>query len=249
MNRATVLRWALPAGALFLVFLVLTLPARHVLGWAGGGQLAAQGIEGTPWRGRVQQIAVQQTGVGPVVWQLRPAALLMGRLEYQLFVQSGAGGGELRAGRGLFGAPYVRAARLSLPAAELARQLRLNLVSLGGDFLVDIDTLRLSGGWPGELAGAVRWQGARLVQPQRMALGDLRMQLELRGGNIVGVLGDDGGPLELGGEFTLGQDRRYRLEALLKPRAGAEQPLRDALQLLGNPDAQGRYRLQYSGAL
>lgn len=249
MTRAAVLRWMLPAGVLFVIFLVLTLPARHVLGWLGGGLVAVQDVEGTPWRGRVQRLAVQQTLVGPVVWQLRPQQLLTGRLEYRLFVQSGAGGGELRAGRGLFGVPYVREAQLSLPAADLARQLRLNLVGLGGDFLVDIDTLRLSGGWPGELAGELRWQGARLVQPQRIDLGELRMQLELRGGNVVGILGDGGGPLELGGEITLGPDRKYRLDALLKPRAQADPQLRQSLGLLGNPDAQGRYRLQYSGAL
>lgn len=249
MTRATVLRWALPAGILFLAFLVLTLPARHVLGWVGGGQLAVQDIDGTPWRGRVQRLAIQQTSLGPVVWQLRPLRLLIGQLEYQLFVQSGAGGGELRAGRGLVGAPYVRAARLSLPAADIARMLRLNLVSLGGDFLIDIDTLRVMGGWPGELQGELRWQDARLVQPQRIGLGNLRMQLELRDGTIVGVLGDDGGPLELGGEFILGPDRNYRLDALIKPRAEADPQLRDSLGMLGNPDAQGRYRLQYSGVL
>lgn len=249
MTRTTVLRWALPGGVLFLIFLVLTLPARHVLGWLGGGQLAVQGIEGTPWRGRVHQLAFQQNTLGPLVWQLRPLRLLVGRLEYRLFVQSGGGGGELRAGRGLFGDPYVRAAQLSLPAADLARMLRLNLVSLGGDFLIDIDTLRISGGWPGELQGQLRWQDARLVQPQRIGLGNLRMQLELRDGNVVGVLGDDGGPLELGGEFSLGPDRQYRLDALLKPRAEADPQLRQSLGLLGNPDAQGRYRLQYSGAL
>lgn len=249
MSRKALLRWALPAGAVFLMFLVLTLPARHVLGWLGGGQFAAQGIDGTPWRGRVQRLAVRQTALGPVVWQLRPLRLLTGRLEYRLFVQSGAGGGELRAGRALFGAPYVREAQLSLPAADLARQLRLTLVGLGGDFLLDLDTLRLSGGWPGELAGELRWQGARLTQPQRLDLGDLRLRLELRGGDIVGILGDDGGPLELGGELTLTQDRGYRLDALLKPRAAAAPQLRQSLGLLGNPDAQGRYRLQYSGTL
>jgi general secretion pathway protein N len=248
MTRTTVLRRALYAGALFLAFLVLTLPARHVLGWLGDGQLAVQHIVGTPWRGRVQRVDFGRTSLGPVVWELRLLRLLTGRLEYRLYVQSGPGGGELHAGRSLFGTPYVREAQLSLPAAELARQLRLTLVSLGGDFLADIDTLRLSGGWPGELRGQLRWQGARLTQPQRVELGDLRMQIELRDGNVVGILGDDGGPLELGGEFTLGQDRGYRLDALLKPRATAGQPLRDSLSLLGNPDAQGRYRLQYSGA-
>ncbi|MFN2308947.1 MAG: type II secretion system protein N [Gammaproteobacteria bacterium] len=249
MTRAAVLRWALPAAFLFLIFLVSTLPARHVLGWLGGAQLAVQDVEGTPWRGRLQRLAFERTQFGPVVWQLRLPPLLTGRLEYQLFVQSGRGGGELRAGRALFGAPYIHDAQLSLSAAEVARQLRLTLVGLGGDFLVDVDTLRLTGAWPSALRGELRWQDALLLSPQPLGLGNLHMQLDLREGQVVGSLGDAGGPLELAGEFILAPDRSYRLDALLQARAGAAAPLREALSLLGKPDAQGRYRLRYSGTL
>lgn len=242
-------RWALGALALLSVFLVLTLPATHFLGWFGGGRVAAQGIEGTAWRGRVERLAIDGFPFGPVVWQMRPLALLAGRIEYQLFVQSGSGGGELRFGRSLFGSNRVRDAQLTLPAAEVGRRLGLSMVTLAGDFQLDIAELSQAGGWADALEGQALWQNAQVLQPRPLPLGTLQMQLGLREERIVGTLGDQGGPLELTGEFVMGADRQYQLDALIKPRASADPQLREALGLLGNPDAQGRYRLRYSGAL
>lgn len=244
------LRQALPVVALFLVFLAITLPATHVLGWlSGGGRLAAAGIEGTAWNGRAERLAVGGYTLGPVVWRWNPLPLFAGRLEYRVFAQSGAGGGELRLGRGLSGALSARDMQLTLPAAEVGRQLHVPLVTLDGDFQIDVAELVFAGGWVESLAGQIVWQGAQVLQPSPLPLGSLTMQLGLRDGNVVGTLGDQGGPLELGGEFTLGADRAYRLDALLKPRGDADPQLRQALGMLGNPDAQGRYRLRYSGAL
>ncbi len=243
-------RWVAAATAVFCVFLVMTLPARHVLGWLGLGQVAMQGIEGTPWHGRVSRLAAGRTVLGPVVWKFRPLSLFAGRLEYQLFLQSGSGGGELRVGRGLFGAPYISDAQLSLPAAEIARQLPLSMATLDGAFLVDITQASIASGWLSALSGQLVWQDAQVVQPAQIVLGSLQMTLSLENGQVVGALSEQpGSPLELGGEFRLGQDRRYTLDALVKPRAEADQSLRQALGLLGRPDTQGRYRLQLSGAL
>lgn len=243
-------RWALPAVLVFCVFLVLTMPARHAFGWLGLGQLAVQGIEGTPWSGRATRVALGRLLVGPVVWQARFWALLGGRLEYQLFVQSsGGGGGELRVGRSLWSGTYLADVALSLPAQEVAGQLPMAMATLGGDFLVDLQRVGLSDNWLDALEGSLVWQGAKVLQPVPLDLGSLNMQLELKEGQVVGTLGDDGGPLQVSGDFRLSPDRRYALNALLKARGGDDPQLQQALSFLGNPDAQGRYRLQLSGAL
>lgn len=243
------IRWTVVTVIVFVSFLVLTLPARHVLGWIGGGQLAVQGVEGSAWRGRVFRLAVNQQAVGPLVWQFDPLMLLMGRTEYRVYVQSGSGGGELRTGVSLLGTRYVRDAQLSIPAADLAKQLRLNLVALAGNFQTDIQDLGFTTDWIDALEGQIVWQGAQIQQPSQVALGNLQMQLSLRETQIVGVLSDQGGPLDLSGEVVIGQDKTYRLNALVKARDGADPQLQQALQMLGNPDAQGRYTLQLSGAL
>ena len=243
------LRWAVPAAALFGIFLIMTLPARHALGWFAGDRLAVQGIEGTTWHGRAQRLAVGQSVMGPLVWQLRPLKLLTGRVEYQLFVQSGSGGGELLVGRTLFGSDYVQDAQFTMPAADLARQLQLRLASLGGDFVADIDRLAIDEDWVGALQGQVVWQAALILQPSRVDLGNLQMELSLRENRILGTLTDQGGPLALSGELLVSSDRHYQLDARVMARDTADPQLRDALPMLGAPDAQGRYPLQLSGAL
>ncbi len=243
------IRWTGVAVILFVVFLIFTLPARYMLGWIGGGQLAVQGVEGSAWHGRVLRLAVNQQAVGPVVWQFDPIMLLTGRVEYRVYMQSGNGGGEFRTGVSLFGTRYMRDAQITLPAADIVQQLRLNLVTLGGHFQTDIQDLSLSAGWVDALEGLIVWQDAQVQQPSQVALGHLQMQLSLRDAAIVGVLSDQGGPLELSGEVLVSQDKSYRLNALVKARDGANPQLQEALQLLGNPDAQGRYTLQLSGVL
>ncbi len=245
----TSLRTTVMATGLFLFFLLLTLPARHVWGWFGAGQLAVQDVEGTLWQGRIARLVHPTFSTGPLAWRLRPQALLLGRIEYQLFMQSGTGGGELRAGRGLLAGVYVVDAHVTLPAAELAQRLRLKLLSLGGDLQLDLDELRLSDAGVSALQGNMIWRDAQLIQPNALALGHLQMQLGLREGQVVGTLSDQGGPLELTGELLIGADKRYQLNAYLKPRVDADASLREALGLLGAPDAQKRYRLQYSGEL
>lgn len=243
------IRWTIVTVIVFVVFLVWTLPARHMLGWIGGEQLAVQGVDGSAWHGRVLRLAVNQQAVGPLVWQFDPLMLLIGRTEYRVYVQSGNGGGELRTGINLLGTRYVHDAQLSVPAADIAQQLRLNLIALGGNFQTDIQKLSFNADWVDALEGQVVWQDAQVQQPSRVALGNLQMQLSLREAQIVGALSDQGGPLELGGEVLIGQDKSYRLNALVKARDGADPQLQQALQMLGNPDAQGRYNLQLSGAL
>lgn len=241
------IRWTVVTVIVFITFLVLTLPARHMLGWIGGGQLAVQGVDGSAWRGRVFRLALNQQAVGPLVWQFDPLMLLTGRTEYRVYVQSGNGGGELRTGVSLLGTRYVRDAQLSIPAADIAQQLQLNLVSLGGNFQTDIDKLNFNAGWIDALEGRIVWQDAQVQDPSQVELGNLQMQLSLRDTQIVGALSDDGGPLELSGEVFIGQDKSYRLNALVKARDGADPQLQQALQLLGDPDAQGHYRLQLNG--
>jgi general secretion pathway protein N len=243
------MRWTVVSVIVFIAFLVLTLPARHVLGWIGGGQLAVQDVDGSAWRGRVFRLALNQQAVGPLVWQFDPLMLLTGRTEYRVYVQSGNGGGELRSGVSLLGTRYVRDAQLSIPAADIAQLLRLNLVALGGNFQTDIEKLNFNAGWIDALEGRIVWQEAQIQQPSQVALGNLQMQLSLSETQILGELSDDGGPLELSGDILIGQDKSYRLNALVKARDGADPQLQQALQMLGNPDAQGRYALQLSGAL
>ena len=244
--------WLMLGGGAYALFLVATIPAEMALGMVRNRMpdLAATGVEGTVWRGRAQALHAAALDIGPVAWSFRPLALPMLRLEYDAFFQAPGGGGELRLGRGLFGDPAIRALRASFDAGTVQQWLRLPGVALAGRFETDIDRLVPGEGRvPAAVEGRITWMDARVTRPVDLALGALELVLETEEQQILGRLGDKGGPLEVSGELFLTPGGSYRIEGRLKPRPEAGAGLRDALALLGSPDRDGRYRFSYAGRL
>ena len=66
---------------------------------------------------------------------------------------------------------------------------------------------------------------------------------------IQGKIQDDNGPLTLAGTFILLPDGRYRFSGQAAVRDAGNQALRQALNLLGPPDGNGRWTLNFSGIL
>jgi len=62
-------------------------------------------------------------------------------------------------------------------------------------------------------------------------------------------LDDESGPLDLEGELVLMRDGSWHLQGTLRARGDADEALTQALALLGQPDAQGRYRFESTGRL
>jgi hypothetical protein len=69
-------------------------------------------------------------------------------------------------------------------------------------------------------------------------------------GSLAARFVDNGGPLEVAGTLALTPKREYKFDALIKPRAGAQQQLVDGLNVMtADPDPQGRRRLTLTGSL
>ena len=186
------------------MFSVVDLAGAACLGLCDG-QLAVQDIEGTLWQGRVARLV--HPAFSTVRWHgdcdRRPCCAGVSNISYSCKAVRAVA--EPRAGRGLLAGVYVTDAHLTLPAAELAQRLQLDLVSLAGDFQIDLDELRLSDAGISALQGVMVWRGAQFIQPSALMLGHLQMQLGLREGQVVGTLSDQGGPLELTGELLIGR--------------------------------------------
>jgi hypothetical protein len=67
------------------------------------------------------------------------------------------------------------------------------------------------------------------------------------GSQPTGSVQDTGGPLAVAGTLVLTPQPGYDLSAYVTPRANATQPLVNAIQFLGSPDAQGRRQFAMSG--
>ena len=66
---------------------------------------------------------------------------------------------------------------------------------------------------------------------------------------VQGTIKDHEGPLTLNGTLHWAPDGRYRFNGQAAVRDVGNQPLRQAMNLLGPPGSDGRWALSFSGVL
>jgi hypothetical protein len=235
--------------AAFLLAMVVVLPMRWIAG-ALPAQLHCNAWSGSVWHGQCSGLTILQPGQEPLPiellqWKLHPLALfrLSLRADFSVRTAQGTGSGT----------------------AELGRNGRIGLenVSAVATFDRRLATM-LAPGWTGQLTAeklAVRVQGNQL----QALSGDLTLRdfNDGRGGALgnyalrfapvsappfVGVLKDIGGPFEVGASLTIQSNRQWRLDGKLAARSGAPASLMKSMEILGAPDAAGRYPLVVEGS-
>lgn len=251
-----VMLWVAGGLAVYLLALVATVPAAQVLPRAvpllesRGVRLAASGIEGSLWSGRMARVAVNGVALGESEWSLSPWRLLLGEAGFGFSVtpQGGYLAGDVRLSDERLTLSGVGG---ELPASTLVASLpRLPMpVEVEGSVTVEVNTLDWAAGKLDAAEGVIVWRQATVLAPMPMRLGDLKMELVPGpNGTLLGKLSDGGGPLGVKGDVTLSPGG-YRLNAVLTPRADTDPALAQTLTLLGRPDNQGGYRLTWAGRL
>lgn len=239
----------------WLLFLVWRLPAGVAYELASASRelpVKLAGLHDTLWDGGAQQLQYRGKYLGDTSWKLSPWWLLLGKvdatvnllnndsyLEAQLEVPLAGGELLLSQVKGSLALPLLQQ-HLSLVPLPLLGELSLKFEEL----VVD-ESGRLQ-----RAEGRMVWYRAGVQLAERLQLGDLQMTLQSTGeGAIEGAIRDSGGPLQLQATLTLAPDGSYQLAGEAKPGESAEKALRDALAMLGKPDSQGSYPLNFSGHL
>jgi hypothetical protein len=244
---------ALGVGA-YLAFAVANFPASVALRWFAPDSLAVAAVEGTIWRGSAAFGEINGVAFSDLEWQLHPAALATAAVSVS--TQMNIAGGQARSDIVMRGNKLtLRDARASASLARLDVFLPLNGVV--GNLSLTLDELELIDGWPTSATGTARVtdlagpplfpvQGVSILQ-----LGNYFARLQSSGaGEIVALVNDEGGPLELtDGQVSLGPDRSYRLAATIRPRAEAHHVLVEGLQILSPANAGGQHIITDSGSL
>jgi hypothetical protein len=120
-----------------------------------------------------------------------------------------------------------------------------------GEARVAFESLEIENGWPASAIGELKLAGLEATPlisngtNQLLALGDYTVTfVPASEHRLEGRFVDDGGPLEVAGTVTLDAMRNFTLDALIKPRAGAQEALVQGLEIMTpDPDAEGRRRL------
>ncbi len=250
-------RWfwlALGAGA-YLAFTLTSFPATTAWAWFGREPVRLAGIEGTIWTGRAALGSVAQLAVSDIRWHVHPLPLLLGRLTADLEVKLTDG---FVTGRVAATPSSVELTQLKVSTSLPVLQAVLPVRGMQGLANADFSRLRLERGWPTVAIGRVRLaeiEVAPLVPTggqQLVPLGNYEVTFDddMPEDGITGTFRDTGGPLEVTGSVVVEENRAYKLDSLIKPRADASSALVQGLSIMTpEPDAQGRRRLTLTGSL
>lgn len=239
--------------ALFLFFLVWTMPAQQVYSLAQGRLFSPQtlelhGIGGTWLAGRADGGRIGGQPIKDLSWRFRPS--LSAPLGMRLDLVAGADSRITGwAGVGPGGRLAVRNLRGVLALDLLAPVLARMGIAVSGRLGLDIDRLDLRRGRPIRLAGEVMIQQLASVQPQAIPLGDFAGELRGRDGELGGKFRDLGGPLSAAGRVGLQPDGSYELELNLNTRDPENSQLRTILGMLGPAGRDGSVSIARQGRL
>ncbi len=245
--------YGLFALAAYLVFLLAQLPATQVYGRLAGHlslPVTLYGLSGTLWDGRARVARWKDWRLEDLHWQLRPQALLLGRMEAALAVKRDEARLEAIVGRAWKGGLYLRDGHLRLPLAMLEALVSREPLGLAGEASLDLERLEIAPGRIVEASGVLNITGAGLAPPIKVTVGDFRVRFQTTAAGVIeGHIKDTGGPLQAQGLFRLQPDGRYRLTAELAARDPKRSDLRQALATLGTPSPTGKVSLVRSGRL
>ncbi|MER2527836.1 MAG: type II secretion system protein N [Candidatus Competibacter denitrificans] len=237
----------------FLVFLLLLAPATLVADQIGSrlAGFTVRGVEGRAIAGALSSVRWRDLSINRLTWRWRPLALLEGRLGINLQTEDP----EIK----LTGNAALGLNR-QITLGDLAGRLPLNRVSnlaaagnlpLEGMVVLDLRNLALDAtGRPTAAQGTIRLLNLRVNLGQPLPLGDYELRLDSAGSEgMQGKIKDINAPLVLEGTLSLQPDGRYRFTGQAMVRDPNNQALRQAMSLLGPPGADGRWPLNFSGAL
>ncbi|MDP4535612.1 type II secretion system protein N [Alkalimonas collagenimarina] len=236
--------------AVYLLSLLILTPAAWWLKLAPlPPELRLGLVQGTLWQGQLTAARYQSIELRAIHWQLKPWSLLTGKLVVD--VQAGDLAeaqqpyvkGQLSYG---FSGVQLSDTLLRYPVAQLAPMLTLPLpIDADGQLMVDIELYRQGAPWCQQLSGQASWQEARLQPPTGwIDLQHIFATLHCEEGELV-LLTDGQNPLGLDVAARLIASGQFTVDGTLKPDDTMPEEVHQAMQFVGAPDAEGRYRIRF----
>jgi general secretion pathway protein N len=244
--------WPLLAigAAAYLLILIVTFPAarlvpllqRQVAG------LSLHGVAGTVFSGQAGQLVYQGFDFGHLTWQVRPAGLLLGRVEFHIELTDPANPGHANIAITPWGNVYGRDTALVLSPDRLVNHYSPVQVKTSGSMQLQLDTFRVADGTPQDVAGFLDWEDAVVLDPVEIILGDVGMTLHSQEDVLAGSI-TKGGRLEASGDIELYADGRYLLNLRILPDNEMSDETLAALEMVGQVQPDSSLLFNASGRL
>lgn len=236
----------------YVVFMFFSFPATILLDRVAQRipGFSVQTVEGSALYGSAQGVRLGAAQFESLSWRLRFAPFLLARLGYQLSLNGPEidldGKIAMNIGRQL----YVDDLRGEMVLTALAALFDRPHLPLAGRLQLDGLEAELDPtGRPRSASGTIRLLDTRSTLGTPQNLGNFRLNLNSKDEDIVGNIGDEGGPLELTGNLTLAPNGDYRFNGVVALRDENNRELRQTLNLMGRPGGDGKWRISFNGRL
>ena len=249
MKRGTLLLTLVAGTLVFLVVLVLYLPA----GWFASRlppQVACTELGGSLWHGECLGLTVQGGQFGDATWNLSPLKALTGRLSGDVDLRGGLATVRANLDMGFDGAGEITGLSAQFPmdpafVKEFPRDQR-------GLVVAQFDRLVLDArGVPRQLLGNVELRDFRQISPRPLELGSYRLTFDgdtRADGVSVGKLVDTGGPFAVDGTVTFTPPNNYVVKGFITGRTAQAEGIVREITYGVPPDASGRSEFQFENS-
>ena len=235
---------------LYMIFLLVLMPADRVYAVLKDKitlPVSLYQIHGSVWHGNAAVAMIQNQRLEAVAWQLKPWALLLGRLQIALGFDKNSGSVKAIAGRSITGQYFLRNVAAELPASEIEPLISSIKLGLAGNVVVEINEIRIEDNRLTMLDGSLAWKDAGIMSSAATTAGSFEVNFETTAQGIKGIIKDTDGPLQANGILLIKPDGSYQLTASFVPRDATRNDLKQALRFLGNPGPTGKVTITRSG--
>lgn len=248
-------RWLTVAGAalLALAFVVMALlwtaPAdiayQALRSRLGGWQ--AQGLSGSLWQGRAEQVALHGMPLGVLEWSVSRSAFFAGTTRGSASLRGSGIALDLdfeRNGR----TAILRNVALKLPAQFLAPAIALPGLSPLGEVEANLTEMELNDGFLTRAIGGFEWRGVGVSGAAEGSIGDIVAEFgSAADGGLLLVLRDRNARLGVDGRVRF-RGPTFELDVNLTPRQSNLQ-LFEVLRLIGQRNPDGSTLLRVRGQM
>lgn len=241
-------RTLLGAGLLsFLVFLLISFPARVAYRWFAPSSVQISGLEGSIWEGTAREMSAYGIYLGSPVWRMKLLYAARGQLAYAIEGSAGPGFISTGVAVSLGGTVTMTDLTASLPLRFLEKTV--SLPGLAGNAIVQFERLQLVGGLPVAADGFVEVIDLVIPAVHQSSIGGYRAEFSTQQDEVVASIEDTDGVVDLAGILRIAADRNYRFLGRLGAKPETPDSIRQQMRLLGSVDARGQYELRLEGRL
>jgi general secretion pathway protein N len=243
------LKWGALALCVYLVFLVIKLPAVHVLGHLTlAPDIELQGVKGTIWQGQAMNATVQGLPVSNIKWSLDFWPLLLGNISADITAGNIRQADEIAfAGEVSFSSSRIQ---LDNVQAYIPTNLMMTLLPLPfpvqaeGRFKVQVTELDYKQSCQA-LQGSGQWLNAKVAGLEGMIdLGNFTADMGCENNNIILTVTEPNS-FGLTAQATIPADLNFAVSGRFKPDANLPEEVQQAAQFFGNKDTQGFYTIKF----